>query len=129
MHDTPLTGIRPTERGGRWGYFSGARTNRGPGALVNANVDACTASYYRYNPFCATKMHKITPFSSIFKNFFWGSTPRPPLCHKTMAFMQHNMYSGSGYTRGPKLKLPQGPIILSTALHGIVSFIIHGYLL
>ena len=29
---------RPTERGGRWGYFPGARTNRGPRALVNVNV-------------------------------------------------------------------------------------------
>ena len=51
-------------RGGRWGYFPGAWTNRGPGALVNANVDACTASYY--NPFCATNMYKIPHFQVFF---------------------------------------------------------------
>ena len=40
----------------------GVGISPGPGALVNANVDdACTASYY--NPFYATKMHKIAPFS------------------------------------------------------------------
>ena len=59
-------------RGGK-----GTGISLGPGALVNANVDACTASYY--NPFCATKMHKITPFSCIFKKFFCVSTPDPPL--------------------------------------------------
>ena len=57
---TMLSISRPTERG----YFPRARTNRGPGALVNANVDACTVSYY--NPFYVTKMHKIALFSSIF---------------------------------------------------------------
>ena len=57
--------------GGGGGISPGAQTNRGPRALVNANVDACTVSYY--NPFCATKMHKITPF----KNFFWGVPPDP----------------------------------------------------
>ena len=56
---------------------AGAQSNRGPGALVNTNVDACTVSYY--NPFCATKMHKITPFSSIFKIFSGGVPPDPPL--------------------------------------------------
>ena len=56
--------VRPTERGG---ISFGAWTNRGPGVLVNANVDACTASYY--NPFCATKMHKIAPFSSKGRSF------------------------------------------------------------
>ena len=61
------------QRGGEVGVFPWARTNRGPRALVNANVDACTVSYY--NPFCATKMHKIAPFSSIFKIFSGG----PPL--------------------------------------------------
>ena len=47
-------------RGGEVGYFPGAWTNRGPGALVNANVAACTVSYH--NPFYVTKMHKIAPF-------------------------------------------------------------------
>ena len=68
--------VRPTERGGRWGYFPGARINRGPRALVNANVDACTASYD--NPFYATKMHKITSFSSVFKIFFAGGVSPDP---------------------------------------------------
>ena len=59
-------------RRGEVGVFPWGQTNRGPGALVNANVDACTASYY--NPFCVTKMHKITLFFEIFS----GGIPPDP---------------------------------------------------
>ena len=54
----------------------GGGISPGPGALVNLSVDACTVSYF--DPFCATKMHKIAPFSSILK-IFSGESPRPPL--------------------------------------------------
>ena len=72
----------------------------------------------------AITIHFVLPKcikSHHFQVFFWGSTPRPPFCHKTKAFMQHNMYSGK-YTRGPKLKLPQGPIILSVALRSTITY-------
>ena len=97
-----LTSPGPLRGGevGVWGYFPGAQTNRGPRALVNTNVDACTPSYY--NPFCAIKIHKIAPFQV----FFLGENPQTPFVIKLR--LSRNITWHNMYTRGPKLKLPQG---------------------
>ena len=103
---------RPTERGG---YFPGARTNRGPRALVNANmVVICLYCKLLQSILCYQNAYNCTIFKYFFK-FFLGENPQTPLCNKTKAFMQHHMYSDR-YARGPKLKFLQGPIILSAAL-------------
>ena len=42
----------PLRGGGGGGISPGPRTNWGPAALVNANVDACTVSYYTESILC-----------------------------------------------------------------------------
>ena len=112
-------------RGGRRGYFPEAQTNRGPRALVNANV---VVIWYSMPVLQAITIHFVLPRCTkllhhfqAFSKFFSGGESPNPLCHKTKASCNitwHNMYS-DGYARGPKLKLPQGPIILSAALEPI----------
>ena len=62
--------------------------------------------------FVLPKCIKLHHFQ-VFLKFFSGGEP---LYNKTKIFMQHNMSCTVTGTRGPKLKLPQGPIILSAAL-------------
>ena len=74
-------------RGGRWGYFPRAWTNRGPGALVNANVVViCIVCLYcklLYNPFCGTKnAQNYCTIFKYFKKFFQGRTSRSPFVTK-----------------------------------------------
>ena len=78
--------------GGRWGYFPGARTNRGPGAFVNANVVViCLYCITITIHFVLPKCIKLHHFQVFLKFFFLGENPQTPLHNKTKVFMQHNM--------------------------------------
>ena len=96
---------RPTERGG------GGGISPGPG-LIGGPEHLCRCLYCKLLQ--SILCYQNATFSSIFK-ISSGAVPPTPLYNKTKAFMQHNMYRDR-YTRGPKLKLSQGPIILSAAL-------------